>query len=524
MAQGNHGGIGSDGDRPFTSVLWSAPEAAAALATEAPSSFPDLHLDQLLAALRTEWPTDDLAACFSTPLRDEDAVRYRQEVFRDLADPDLVRAFGAFTDGMRTMRLRLSAAEQSGYLRERQRWFLDAAVAYRDAVSALGAELADRELTSRGLRGFRRYLLAHVHGERFASFAAETRDLLAALGRIRYVVTIAGTRVTVRPYEGERDFAADVLATFAKFRQGEVRDYRSRTVPGRRVNHVDAQIVDRVARANPEVFHALDRFCIERRDFIDEVIRRFDEEIPFYLSYLAYIGPLTAAGLSCSLPRVARGTRRLHASAAFDLVLAKKLLAEGRMVVTNDVSLDGRERLIVVTGPNQGGKTTFARMIGQLHHLAAIGCPVPGRDVSLPLPDRIFTHFEREEDIATLRGKLEDELVRIREILEAATGDSLVVMNETFTSTTLDDARFLGIEVIRRLTELDVVGVYVTFVDELASLGPATVSMVGSVDPHDPAIRTFEIRRRPADGLAYAHAVAKKHGLSSSALMERLPS
>jgi DNA mismatch repair ATPase MutS len=163
-------------------------------------------------------------------------------------------------------------------------------------------------------------------------------------------------------------------------------------------------------------------------------------------------------------------------------------------------------------------------MFGQLHYLASLGFPVPAAEAALFLPDRVFTHFEREEDLATLHGKFEDELVRIRGVLEQATGDSVVVMNESFGSTTLRDALFVGERVLDRMAALELLGVYVTFVDELASLNQACVSMVGGVVPDDPAERTYQIVRKPADGLAYAAAIAGKYGLSYRQLKDRLAS
>jgi DNA mismatch repair protein MutS len=216
-------------------------------------------------------------------------------------------------------------------------------------------------------------------------------------------------------------------------------------------------------------------------------------------------------------------------------------------VVTNDFRLSGPERIFVVTGPNHGGKTTFARMLGQIHYLASLGCPVPARRARLFLPDQVFTHFEREENLAAHRGKLEDELHRIRDVLNHATARSLVVMNESFSSTTLRDARFIGEQVLDTMTDLGLLGVYVTFVDELVvsprpcfpghpaptdhpadpdrppGHSDAIVSMVADVVPDNPAEHTFTIVRRPADGLAYAAAIAAKYGLTYRQLKQRLP-
>ena len=485
----------------------------------------DLNLDQIVAAVAGDREERDLiTAVLYGRLRDAGAVRYRQEVFQDLEDPALSDAVQRFSGLMGEVRAHLRQLGQMRYRYQREGWFLDAAAIYCDAVQSLAGHLASAPVSSRALRAFRDYLAAYVASAGFSALASDTRDRNDDLGRIRYCTRIRGDRVEVSRDTSEADYSAAVLSTFERFKQGAARDYliRYRVQPG--MNHIAAQIAELVARLFPEEFTALEEYCRQHAAFLDEGIRRAGQELQFYLAYLGHIGPLRAAGLRFCSPEVSASSREVRATGTFDLALAHKLIAGRKPVVTNDFRLDGPERIFVITGPNQGGKTTFARTFGQLHHLAAVGCPVPGSTARLFLPDGIFTHFEREEDLAAMSGKLEDDLIRIGEILRAATPASIVILNEIFTSTTVHDARFLGTKLLTKLLRLDALGVYVTFVDELASLGEHVVSMMSTIVPGNPAERTYRVVRKPADGLAYAMAIAEKYDLTYQRLHDRLTS
>jgi DNA mismatch repair protein MutS len=506
----------------FESILFDRSGQGSGGVCEEPDYFVDLNLDQVLQSLAAGREEYDLEPFFYAPLRDVAVIRYRQEVLRDLEQSTVFAAVAEFADGMRRMRAHLDQVEKLRNVYQRHSWFVDAVEIYCAAVRACAGELEQCEVSSRGLQGLRDHLTEYVASARFASLAEETEAVKQAITGIRYRVKIQGLRVTVSRYAGDADYSERVLETFARFRQGAVRSYLARLTDFVDMNQVEERILEGVARLHPDVFAQRAEYCERHRDYLDATIARFDREVQFYMAYLELIGRMREAGLPFCYPSVSTETKGMVAVQTFDIALANKLVPERREVVGNDFHLEGPERIFVVSGPNNGGKTTFARTVGQLHHLAAVGLMVPGREARVFLPDRIYTHFEKEEDIETLRGKFEDELVRVHAILEQATPNSVLVMNESFNSTTLNDALFVGAAVINRILEIDASGVYVTFVDELASLSEATVSMVSQIVPENPAERTFKVLRKPADGLAYAWAIAEKHRLTYDRLVERI--
>ncbi len=506
----------------FNSILFERPEDGIKESSpEVSDFFVDLNLTQIVDAITAGREEYGLQPLFLTSLKSVDAIKYRHEIMQELENPSLRAAIQSFARSMRRMRECGAVADKIHYKFGKEGWFLSALEAYCEAITRLMQDLAAAGPKSRGLSSFLEYLTKYAESSEFTSLAAETKKLRADLSAAKYTLLTKSTQFTVRRYEGEPDYSAEVEKTFERFKQGAVKDYRVEFTDYPDLNHIESAALDFVVLLYPDVFQSLENYCAKHADYLDKTIANFDREIEFYLANLDFVAQLRGAGLNFCYPRVSDKSKEVYSHDGFDLALAIKLIREKSSVVCNDFFLKDNERIFVVNGPNQGGKTTFARAFGQLHYLASLGCPVPGTEAQLFLFDRLFTHFEREENINDLRSKLEDDLIRIHSILDKSTPNSIIIINELFSSSTLYDAIFLGKKVLEQIIRQDSLCVYVTFLDELSTL-EKTVSALSTVVPENPDLCTYKIVRRPADGLAYAIAIAKKYQLSQERIEERI--
>lgn len=513
------------------SVLWDEAEPGTKKAIpETHEILLDLNLDQIINAITAGRQEYDLKPFYLTPLTSIKSITYRHEIMRDLENVRLIECIRAFEGSMMAMRKHLSQAEKLYYKYQKKRWFLDAVDIYCLAVQSLEHGLNKIELSSSGLRAFREYLNTYVGTDVFKKLAKETRELAADLLGVQYCLQIGGSSwslydkpsIEVRRYEHRSDYSTVIENTFEKFQHGAVKEYRLDFPDHPDMNHIEAAILNCVARLYPDVFNRLDDYCAANDDYLDETINVFAREVQFYMAYIEHMDRMKRAGYHFCYPEITDKDKNVYSCEGFDLALANKLLAQEKKAVCNDFCLEGPERILVVSGPNQGGKTTFARTFGQMHYIASLGLPVPGREARLILYDKILTHFEKEESIKNLNGKLQDDLIRIYNIFEQATCMSIIILNEIFTSTTLEDAIFLSTQVMDKIIELDALAAWVTFIDELSNYSRETVSMVSGIVPDNPAFRTFKITRKEADGLSYALSIAEKYRVTYQCLTARI--
>jgi hypothetical protein len=188
-------------------------------------------------------------------------------------------------------------------------------------------------------------------------------------------------------------------------------------------------------------------------------------ELGFYVGCGNLRQLLAAKGEPWCLPvPLDEGNLTLSARGLYDVCLSLRI---GSRVVGNNFDADGKT-LVMVTGANQGGKSTFLRSIGIAHLMMQSGMFVPAESLSADVCSQIFTHYKQEEDAAMNSGKFDEELSRMSWIADRITPHSLILFNESFAATNEREGSEIARQVIRALRESAVKVVFVTHMFDLA--------------------------------------------------------
>jgi DNA mismatch repair ATPase MutS len=200
-------------------------------------------------------------------------------------------------------------------------------------------------------------------------------------------------------------------------------------------------------------------------DHILSFFRMLRLELGFYIGCLNLRDVLLEKQEPFCFPvPIAEGQTVLNAQGLYDISLR---LTSPNHIVRNAVTANGKA-LIVITGANRGGKSTFLRSVGLAQIMMQCGMFVPAESFSASLSQSVFTHFRREEDVTLKSGKLDEELSRMSGIVENLTPHSMVLLNESFASTNEREGSEIARQIVRALLEMGIKVLYVTHMFDLA--------------------------------------------------------
>ncbi len=397
----------------------------------------DLELNRILSTMaqKDEIIGKSCSTALFCPLKSREEIRYRQENLRDaLKNPDIIRRLYELT--IETEKKRRSSWNWLSLYSYLSSNFSSAIVLlklYTEMLMHLRLT-ADRNLSNFQSEGFRN-LFTMFQRELDDEYFAEIHDLLEELKNPDTVL---------------------ISATFGSYLQGIHYVLRRKTQKGFRRKWLftpsftipprdDSGAEDlckRRDRAINEATNALAQAAEHLEAFFD-LLRG---ELAFYVGCLNLSDRLQALGMPVCLPNL-RPSEESDRSwrSLYDVSL---LLTKQSSVIGNDLFASNKG-LYIITGANQGGKSTFLRSVGQAQLMAQCGMFVGAESLSAPIRQGVFSHFKKEEDTTMKSGKLDEELARMGELTNYLENGSLMLFNESFASTNERE----GSEICRQITK-----------------------------------------------------------------------
>ncbi len=433
-------------------------DLAGELPTQEAALLQDLELETLLRTMAAgdELILDVAKRGLLLSLRDPDAIAYRQRVLTDcLEHREVVRElYGLAGDALK--------AEKSiwgSFLRDSPRAMLGNAVhkmeAFVDFLRRLRA-MADEHADKFDSPGFTRFF-AMVRDELDEPYIELIEDHLKALKFNR------GMLMSARLTAGNKGTAYTLRQPREQSLFGRVFDRSgySFTIPDRDENgsralgQLEERGVNLVANAATQAVDHVRSFFVMLRI-----------EIGFYVGCLNLAERLTELGERTAFPLpVASSELALSARGLYDVCLR---LTAAEEVVCNDLDADDKS-LVMITGANQGGKSTFLRSVGLAQLMTQAGMFVGADLLRVSICDGVFTHYKREEDETMESGKLDEELARMSEIARNIAPNCMLLCNESFAATNEREGSEIARQVMTALLEAGVRVLFVTHMFDLAS-------------------------------------------------------
>ncbi len=418
----------------------------------------DLELNTLFNAMSLEdkFLFDVAKRAVLSSLKDPEEIVYRQQVLADCLDqPSVVRqiydiAVGAI-QAERTVWGMFGRSPDS--ILHRSVEVLELLVGFLKRLRKIAYETAGR-FRSEGFVRFFAMLANELDDDFFRTIEAHLRELQFRRGVLISAGLGAGNKGTnhILRRPREQHWRERI---FSMSRSGYSFQIAERDESGfRALEELRGKGINLVANA-----------LAQSTDHILSFFRMVRAELAFYVGCLNLHARLLEKGEPMCFPvRVAPDGQTFSAQGLYDVCLSLRLKTR---VVGNDVNADGKS-LVIITGANQGGKSTFLRGIGLAQLMMQSGMLVPAESLRANVCNGIFTHYKREEDSSMTSGKLDEELGRMSGIADMITPNSLLLCNESFAATNEREGSEIARQITRALIEAGVKVFFVTHLFDFA--------------------------------------------------------
>lgn len=243
-------------------------------------------------------------------------------------------------------------------------------------------------------------------------------------------------------------------------------------------------------------------------------------ELKLYIRFAEMFKNLEKSGYCVCKPQINDADDEIDLKGLYNVRLAYNMLDCNEEMIYNDIPFVNAHNIFILTGPNRGGKTILTQAVGQAILFMLLGTYVPCSYMRCSVVNGIFTHFPADENETLSYGRLGEESIRIRKIVENADSRCIVLLNETYATTSFSDGHFMARELVRFLKHEDIKCIYNTHIHELASEveelnnyeGNASVaSLVMGIEE---GRRSYKAQIREPDNNSFASDIAQKYGVT----------
>lgn len=501
-----------------------------------------LRIDDLVVLLRDSYMgfrNLSLEEYFTT---DTQVLEYRLAIVEDLMEHTDV--YDAFCKAVGTIRniQDLSRALSSDFTIDSALGSIRFLEMYQEIVELFASSLGPVEFRSQGMSLLKEQIMSIKNGDDYKNLCVELSKMETRFGNIKSISIGINLDENLRVRE-----AGLISVETTQYRQGNIMDKLLKKDPHE--SHVlmsDFTVATRalpreeVMALNTAVISALQNvFSKSLRNFEPLTQKYFKDNTMFFVKLLDDIRFLTA-GVKFMLSMKNLGQnmckpvirpmeeKKCDLDHVYNPMLAKTLLE--KTIVSNTFTFDEKGRFYIVTGPNHGGKSIFAYSIGMAQALFQLGLFVPAKSAVMSPVSGIYTHFPASDENNYGKGRLESECARLGAIMEVLEDTDMLLMDESFSSTSGLEAGYIASEVLTGIGAIGCGGIYVTHIHDLPQqidqynehpLNKGKIdNLVAQMENKEDGTRSYKVARTTPDGLSYAKDIAARYGLHLDGILE----